>query len=72
MKEDRVADNRAFDSDYMKHWVEQTRTKRKQMHDNGGQPQSLTVSDDLGDLLGVLDSNNDVEAAGVTVAAVCH
>jgi hypothetical protein len=29
VKEDQVADTNAFDSDCMKHWVEQTKTKRK-------------------------------------------
>ena len=67
VKEDRVVDNGAFDSEYsMMHWVEKTRSKRKQRRDNGRQLQSVTVSDDLGDLLGALDSHND----GVAVANV--
>jgi hypothetical protein len=35
VKEDRVADNGAFDSEYMMHWVEKTRSKRKRRRDNG-------------------------------------
>jgi tetrahydromethanopterin S-methyltransferase subunit A len=36
VKEDRVADNGAFDSECMMHWVEKTRsTKRKRRRDNG-------------------------------------
>jgi hypothetical protein len=69
VKEDQVEDNRAFDSDYIKHWVEKTKTKRKRRQDNDGQLQSLTLSYDLGDLLGVLDSNN-VRTAGIPVVAV--
>jgi hypothetical protein len=45
------------------HWVEKTRSKRKRRRDNGSQLQSLTVSDDLGDLLGTLDSHTGGGAA---------
>jgi hypothetical protein len=63
LKEDRLVDNGAFDSEYMMHWVEKTRGKRKRRCDNGSQLQSLTVSDDLEDLLGALDSHNGGTAA---------
>ena len=63
VKEDRVTDNGAFDSEKMMHWVEKTRSKRKRRRENDSQLQSLTVSDDLGDLLGALDSHNGGAAA---------
>jgi hypothetical protein len=69
VKDDRVVDNGAFDSEYMMHWVEKTRSKRKRRRDNGSQLQSLTVSDDLEDLLGDLDSHNG-GAAAANVATV--
>ena len=53
----------------MMRWVEKTRSKRKRRRDNGGQLRSLTVSDDLGDLLGALDSHNGGTAV-VNVATV--
>ncbi len=53
----------------MMRWVEKTRSKRKGRRDNGGQLRSLTVSDDLGDLLGALDSHNGGTAV-VNVATV--
>jgi hypothetical protein len=53
----------------MMHWVEKTRSKRKWRHENGGQLQSLIVSDDLGDTLGTLDSH-DGGAADANVATV--
>jgi hypothetical protein len=71
VNQDQVADNSAFDSDCMKHWVVHTKTKKKWRHGNGGQLQSLTVSaDDPGDLLDALESTNNVATAGVTVIAV--
>jgi hypothetical protein len=69
VKEDRVADNGAFDSEYMMHWLEKNRSKRKRRRDNDSQLRSLTVSDDLGDLLGALDSHNGGTAV-VNVATV--
>jgi hypothetical protein len=42
----------------MMHWAKKTRIKSKWRHDNGGQLGSLIVGDDLGDLLGALDSHN--------------
>ncbi len=69
VKENRVADGGAYDRKYTIHCVEKNKNKRKQRHDNGGQQQSLTVSDDLGDLLGALD-NNRGGSAGDNVAAV--
>ena len=69
VKEDRVADDGAFDSEYMMHWVEKTRSKRKRRRDNGSQLQSSTVSDDLEDLLGALDSHNGGAAAANVATA---
>jgi hypothetical protein len=69
VKEDQVADNGAFDSEYMMHWVEKTRSKGKRRRDNGSQIRSLTASDDLGDHLGALDSHNG-RAAATYVATV--
>jgi hypothetical protein len=59
--------NSASSSDHMKHWIEKARTKWR--HHNGGQLQSLTVSDHLRDLLSALKSNNG-GTKGVAVAAV--
>jgi hypothetical protein len=69
VKEDRVVDNDAFDSEYIMHWVEKTRGKRKRRRDNGSQLQSSTVSDDLEDLLGALDSHNGGAAAANVATA---
>jgi hypothetical protein len=56
LKEDRVADNGAFDREYLAHYVEKSKNKRKRRRDNGGQLRSLAVSDDIGDLLGALEN----------------
>ena len=66
VNQDQVAYNSAFDSDCMKHWVVHTKSKRKRRRDNDSQLQSLTVSDDLGNLLVALDSHN----GGTVVANV--
>jgi tetrahydromethanopterin S-methyltransferase subunit A len=71
IKEDQEADYGAYDSECMIHCAEKTKTKnkRKGRHSNSHQLQNLTVSDDLGDLWGALDSNNGVAGRG-TVATV--
>jgi hypothetical protein len=55
-------------NEYMMHWVEKTRSKRKRRHDNGGQLRSLTVSDDLRDLFGTLDGHSNGGAVNANVA----
>jgi hypothetical protein len=69
VKNDRVEDNGVYDRECIAHYVEKSKNKRKQRRDNGGQLQSLAVSDDIGDLLGALETRND-GAAGGSVAAV--
>jgi hypothetical protein len=69
VKKDRLEDNGAYDREYIAHYTEKSKNKRKRRHDNEGQLQSLTVSDDIGDLLGALETQNDA-AAGGPVAAV--
>jgi hypothetical protein len=64
VKEDQIANNGAFDSDYMTHWIEKTNKKRKQRRGGVGARQVVSVSDDLTDLESRLDSN-DVGEAGV-------
>ena len=67
IKEDRERDKGAFDGEYMMHWVEKTSMRRKRRRGNEGQHGTLTVSDDLGDLMGALDGTNNGEAGGTTV-----
>jgi hypothetical protein len=69
VKKDRLEDNGAYDREYIAHYMEKSKNKRKRRRDNEGQLQSLTVSDDIGDLLGALETQNDA-AAGGSVAAV--
>jgi hypothetical protein len=69
VKKDRLEDNVAYDREYIAHYVEKSKNKRKQRRDNGGQLRSLRVSDDIEDLLGALETKND-GAAGGSVAAV--
>jgi hypothetical protein len=69
VKEDRAADNGDFDREYIAHYMEKSKNKRKPRRDNGGQLRSLAVSYDIGDLLSALETENDV-AAGGSVAAV--
>ena len=69
MKKDRLEDNGAYDREYIAHYMEKSKNKRKRRRDNEGQLQSLTVSDDIGDLLGALETQKDA-AAGGSVAAV--
>jgi hypothetical protein len=58
-----------YDREYIAHYVEKSKNKRKRWNDNGGQLQSLAVSDDIGDLLGALETKKD-GAAGGSVAVV--
>ena len=53
VKKDRLEDNGAYDREYIAHYMEKSKNKRKQRCDNGGQLRSLTVSDGIGDLLGL-------------------
>jgi hypothetical protein len=69
VKKDRLEDNGAYDREYIAHYMEKSKNKRKQRRDNEGQLQSLTVSDDIRDLLGALETQNDATAGG-SVAAV--
>jgi hypothetical protein len=59
-----VEDNGVYDREYIAHCVEKTKNKRKQRRNNGGQLRSLTVSDDIGDLLCALDTKSDGAAGG--------
>jgi hypothetical protein len=69
VKKDRLEDNGAYDREYIARYVDKTKNKRKQRRDNGSQLRSLTESDNIGDLLGALEIEND-GAAGGSVAAV--
>jgi hypothetical protein len=53
VKKDGLEDNGADDREYIAHYVEKSKNKRKRRCDNGGQLRSLTVSDGIGDLLGL-------------------
>jgi hypothetical protein len=64
VKKDRLKDSVAYDREYIAHYVEKSKNKRKRRRDNGGQLRSLTVSDDIGDLLGALENKNDGSAGG--------
>ena len=70
VKENQLADNGAFDSEDMMHWLEKTRSKRKRRHDNDSQLQSLTVSDNLTDLLGALEGSHNGGTASANAAIV--
>ena len=70
VKKDRLEDNGAYDREYIAHYMKKSKNKRKRRRDNEGQLQSLTVSDDIGDLLGALETQNDAAAAAGAVAAV--
>jgi hypothetical protein len=59
VKKDRLEDNVAYHREYTAHYVEKTKNNRKRRRNNGSQLRSLTVSDDIGDLLGALDTEND-------------
>jgi hypothetical protein len=69
VKKYRLEDNGAYDREYIAHYVEKIKNKRKRRRDNGSQLGSLTVSNDIGDLVGALETQNDA-AAGGSVAAV--
>ena len=57
VNEDRLANQAEFDQVYKEHWKSISETKRKRKRHEGGQLQSQSVSDDLGDLLATLATN---------------
>ena len=57
VKEDRRTNQADYDAAYKLHCQEKSTTVRKRKRHEGGQLQSLPVSDDIGDLLGSLTDN---------------
>ena len=62
VRENRDIDKGSFSIDYMEHWLEKNKRTRKRKRDSDVGQQTLKISDDLGELMGVLLDNNSHEA----------